>query len=101
MEKTLYRNYQKITIQECPGKVAAGSLLRSKDVILLADLCDTCKPGDEIDLTGIYHNSPDSSLNSLHGFPNFRTVIEENTIEKQDELSNFARLTDKGYDIGF
>ena len=95
VEETLYRNYQKITIQESPGKVAAGRLPRSKDVILLADLCDTCKPGDEIDLTGIYHNSYDSSLNNSHGFPVFGTVIEANYIDKQDEKSNFARLTDE------
>ena len=52
MEKTLYHNYQRLTIQESPGKVPAGRLPRSKDVVCLADLCDMCKPGDEIDLTG-------------------------------------------------
>ena len=45
MEQTLYKNYQRITTQESPGKVAAGRLPRSKDAILLGDLCDTCKPG--------------------------------------------------------
>ena len=46
--QTVYRNYQRITIQESPGRVAAGRLPRSKDAILLADLVDTCKPGDEV-----------------------------------------------------
>lgn len=46
--QTLYKNYQRITIQESPGKVPAGRLPRSKDAILLDDLVDTCKPGDEI-----------------------------------------------------
>ena len=50
MEQTLYKNYQRITIQESPGKVTAGRLPRSKDAILLGDLCDTCKPGDEIEV---------------------------------------------------
>lgn len=44
----MYQNYQRITLQESPGKVAAGRLPRSKDAILLADLVDSCKPGDEI-----------------------------------------------------
>ena len=44
----MYRNYQRITIQESPGKVAAGRLPRSKDAVLLADLVDSCRPGDEI-----------------------------------------------------
>ena len=52
MEKTVYSNYQRLTVQESPGKVPAGRLPRSKDVICLSDLCDMCKPGDEIELTG-------------------------------------------------
>jgi DNA replication licensing factor MCM2 len=48
MEHTVYSNYQRITLQESPGKVPAGRLPRSKDVILSGDLCDACKPGDEI-----------------------------------------------------
>lgn len=46
--QTVYQNYQRIKIQESPGKVAAGRLPRAKDAILLADLVDSCKPGDEI-----------------------------------------------------
>ena len=46
--QTLYKNYQRITMQESPGKVPAGRLPRSKDSILLDDLVDTVKPGDEI-----------------------------------------------------
>jgi DNA replication licensing factor MCM2 len=48
MEQTVYSNYQRVTIQESPGKVPAGRLPRSKDAILIGDLCDQCKPGDEI-----------------------------------------------------
>jgi len=69
MEQTLYRNYQKITVQESPGKIPAGRIPRSKDCILLGDLCDKCKPGDEVDVTGIYTNNYDGSLNTDQGFP--------------------------------
>ena len=64
MEQTLYNNYQRITMQESPGKVPPGRLPRSKDAILLGDLCDLCKPGDEIELTGVYTNNYDGSLNT-------------------------------------
>ncbi len=46
--KTLYRNYQRISIQESPGTVPPGRIPRSKEILLLGDLCDTCRPGDEL-----------------------------------------------------
>ena len=61
-------------------KVSAGRLPRSKDAILMGDLCDTCKPGDEIELTGIYSNQYDVSLNTKQGFPVFTTVIIANHV---------------------
>ncbi|XP_029457178.1 DNA replication licensing factor MCM2 isoform X2 [Rhinatrema bivittatum] len=95
MEETVYQNYQRITIQESPGKVAAGRLPRSKDAILLADLVDGCKPGDEIELTGIYHNNYDGSLNTANGFPVFATVILANHITKKDDKVAVGELTDE------
>lgn len=35
MEETIYQNYQRVTLQEAPGKVTAGRIPRSKDAILL------------------------------------------------------------------
>ncbi|KAH7723445.1 hypothetical protein AAVH_08924 [Aphelenchoides avenae] len=92
-EESVYHNYQRITIQESPSTIAAGRLPRSKEVILLGDLCDQCKPGDEIELTGIYTNSYDGSLNSKQGFPVFNTVIVANHILKTDQMESDA-LTD-------
>lgn len=46
--QTLYRNYQKLTLQESPGIVPAGRLPRHKEVILLNDLIDCARPGEEI-----------------------------------------------------
>uniref|UniRef100_A0A8C5CYR9 DNA replication licensing factor MCM2 n=1 Tax=Gadus morhua TaxID=8049 RepID=A0A8C5CYR9_GADMO len=95
MEETVYQNYQRITIQESPGKVAAGRLPRSKDAILLADLVDHCRPGDEIELTGIYHNNYDGSLNMANGFPVFATVILANHISCRDQRVAVGALTDE------
>ncbi|VDM38456.1 unnamed protein product [Toxocara canis] len=94
MENTVYHNYQRITIQESPNTVAAGRLPRSKDVILLGDLCDTCKPGDEIEVTGIYSNTYDGVMNSKQGFPVFSTVIHANHISKKDKIAS-DNLTDE------
>ncbi|EGV60675.1 MCM DNA helicase complex subunit [Yamadazyma tenuis] len=86
-EKTLYRNYQRITLQERPGSVPAGRLPRHREIILLSDLVDTAKPGEEVEVTGIYKNNYDGNLNVKSGFPVFATIIEANSINKK-EISN-------------
>ena len=90
MEETIYQNYQRITLQESPGKISAGRIPRSKDAILLGDLCDSCRPGDEIELTGVYTNSYDGSLNIANGFPVFATVIMANHILKKDNWTTIG-----------
>ncbi|KAF8370352.1 mcm-2 [Pristionchus pacificus] len=69
-------------------QVAAGRLPRSKDVVLLGDLCDSCKPGDEIEVTGIYKINYDASLNSKQGFPVFNTIIHANHIVNKDKVAS-------------
>ncbi|XP_058061905.1 DNA replication licensing factor Mcm2 [Anopheles bellator] len=95
MEQTLYRNYQKITLQESPGRIPAGRIPRSKDCVLLADLCDQCKPGDEIEVTGIYTNNYDGSLNTEQGFPVFATVLIANHLVVKNSKHVVASLTDE------
>lgn len=95
MEETIYRNYQRIKLQESPGRVSAGRLPRSKDAVLLGDLCDSCKPGDEIELTGVYTHSYEGSLNTQQGFPVFATVIMANHIVRKDEAALSKTLTDE------
>ncbi|KAL4954328.1 MCM2/3/5 family-domain-containing protein [Aspergillus filifer] len=94
-EKTVYRNYQKLTLQESPGSVPAGRLPRQREVILLADLIDTAKPGDEIEITGIYRNSYDASLNNKNGFPVFATIIEANHVIKSHDQQAGFHLTEE------
>jgi len=50
--QTIYRNYQKLTLQESPGSVPAGRLPRHKEVIMLHDLIDCARPGEQIEITG-------------------------------------------------
>ncbi|MCJ1430999.1 MCM DNA helicase complex subunit [Xylographa pallens] len=94
-EKTVYRNYQKLTLQESPGTVPAGRLPRHREVILLWDLIDKAKPGEEIEVTGIYRNNYDAQLNNRNGFPVFATILEANHVVKShDQLAGF-RLTEE------
>lgn len=94
-EKTVYRNYQKLTLQESPSAVPAGRLPRQREIILLADLIDSAKPGDEVEVTGIYRNSYDAQLNNKNGFPVFATILEANYVVKShDQMAGF-HLTDE------
>ncbi|XP_071929119.1 DNA replication licensing factor MCM2 isoform X3 [Coffea arabica] len=93
IEQTIYRNYQKLTLQESPGIVPAGRLPRCKEVILLNDLIDCARPGEEIEVTGIYTNNFDLSLNTKNGFPVFATVIEANYVTKKQDLFSAYKLT--------
>ncbi|GMI78008.1 MINICHROMOSOME MAINTENANCE 2 [Hibiscus trionum] len=93
VEQTVYRNYQKLTLQESPGTVPAGRLPRYKEVILLNDLIDCARPGEEIEVTGIYTNNFDMSLNTKNGFPVFATVIEANYVTKKQDLFSAYKLT--------
>ena len=94
-EKTVYRNYQKLTLQESPGTVPAGRLPRHREIILLWDLIDKAKPGEEIEVTGIYRNNYDAQLNNRNGFPVFATILEANNVVKShDQLAGF-RMTEE------
>ncbi|CCC68647.1 hypothetical protein NCAS_0B05630 [Naumovozyma castellii] len=96
-EKTVYRNYQRITLQESPGTVPAGRLPRHREVILLADLVDVSKPGEEVEVTGIYKNNYDGNLNAKNGFPVFATILEANSVKRRE--GNSANEGEEGLDV--
>ncbi|BAM40256.1 DNA replication licensing factor [Theileria orientalis strain Shintoku] len=91
---TAYTDYQKITIQEPPSNVPAGRTPRQKTVILTGDLVDSVKPGDLVDVLGIYKTRYDMGLNIKHGFPILYTELEANNVERQDETLSFD-ITDE------
>merc|ERR1719359_1044893 len=75
-QKTLYRNHQKVTLQESPSSVEPGKMPRSKDVILTGDMVDSVRPGDKMDLTGVYKCLYDAGTNARTCFPVYRTELE-------------------------
>jgi len=95
MEETVYQNYQKITLQEAPGSVPAGRVPRQKEVVLLHDLIDSVSPGEEVEITGVYQHSFDSTVNHAQGFPVFTTVIKANYVDKKGAEDGTFKLTDE------
>lgn len=85
-ESAIYKSNQKITVQESPSTVPPGRVPRSKEVILLGDNIDIARPGDEIEIVGIYSTKFDFGMNVKHGFPVFSTFIEANSVKRVREL---------------
>ncbi|KAK3117113.1 MCM DNA helicase complex subunit [Teratosphaeriaceae sp. CCFEE 6253] len=73
-----YRDHQTISIQEMPERAPAGQLPRSVDVILDDDMVDRVKPGDRIELVGIYRSL--GNRNAGTGSATFKTLILANNI---------------------
>uniref|UniRef100_A0A6Q2XW40 DNA replication licensing factor MCM3 n=1 Tax=Esox lucius TaxID=8010 RepID=A0A6Q2XW40_ESOLU len=77
-----YKDHQTLTIQEMPEKAPAGQLPRSVDVIANDDLVDTVKPGDRVQLVGIYRCLP--------GWDSFRfvyrrTILLTNNVKRMSK----------------
>ena len=77
---SVHGNYQKVTLQERHGDVPAGRVPRYKEVQLNGDLIDTARPGEEVEVTGIFVHS--MSKLSKNGFPIYGTIIEANCVRK-------------------
>ncbi|THZ82749.1 DNA replication licensing factor mcm3 [Aureobasidium pullulans] len=73
-----YRDHQTISIQEMPERAPAGQLPRSVDVIMDDDMVDKVKPGDRIQLVGIYRSL--GNRNAGAGSSTFRTLVLANNI---------------------
>lgn len=99
VEDTVYRNYQKITIQESPGSVPPGRIPRYKEVILTNDLVDSVRPGDEVEICAVYCSRYDLSNNIKHSFPVFSTFLEANYIKRFNELEADELTDEDKYEI--
>ncbi len=82
-----YKDCQTITLQEMPERTPAGQLPRSIDVSLEKDLVDKAKPGDRIDVVGIYRAVPGkpSEINGI-----FRTILIAVNITHLNEIESLS-----------
>lgn len=71
-----------------------GRVPRQKEVFILNDLVDNARPGDEVEITGIFINKFDYGANIKHGFPVFTTIIEANNVRRFGD-EQIVELTDE------
>jgi DNA replication licensing factor MCM2 len=84
-----YRNFQRWLVQESPGSVAPGRVPRSKEVLASDDLIDTARPGELVEITGIYQHAFDVSVTQQSGFPVFRTYLTANHLQSREDAGSF------------
>lgn len=73
-----YMDHQTIAIQEMPERAPAGQLPRSVEVVMDDDLVDQCKPGDRVQIVGMYRSL--GSKGAGGGSATFKTLIVTNNI---------------------
>ena len=89
-----YRNFQRLNLQESPGSVPPGRVPRTKEVLLTNDLIDIARPGEEIEVSGIFEHAYDSSLTLKSGFPVFSTFLTANHVRKREDASSSSNLSE-------
>ncbi|KAL7471084.1 hypothetical protein ACHAXS_011369, partial [Conticribra weissflogii] len=92
--RSSYRNYQRINLQERPGSIPPGRVPRTKEVVFLDDLVDSARPGEEVEITGVFCHSYDSLLTQRSGFPVFQTFISANHVRKKEDASSASNLSE-------
>jgi len=91
---SVYRNRQRLNLQETPGSVPPGRVPRTKEVLLADDLIDVARPGEEVEITGVYEHTFDSNLTIKSGFPVFSTFINANHVSKREDASSASNLSE-------
>lgn len=86
-----YKDNQTLLLQEMPEKAPTGLIPQSVEVVLQDDLVDRTKPGDRVQIVGVYKTiTTGATVNSAI----FKTVLMATNIVSANELETPAFSTD-------
>ena len=92
---SVYKDYQRITVQEMPERARVGQLPRSIEIELEHDLVDHVKPGDRIQAVGIYRPQANENMGVVSAV--FKAHLQCNNISIIGKEVGAVRL--KGKDV--
>ena len=77
---SVYKDHQTITLQEMPERAPMGQLPRSVDLILDHDLVDKVKPGDRVQIVGVFRALSGATNGQRSTSGQFPTVVLVNDV---------------------
>eukprot|EP00559_Dactyliosolen_fragilissimus_P005909 CAMPEP_0184861300 /NCGR_PEP_ID=MMETSP0580-20130426/6007_1 /TAXON_ID=1118495 /ORGANISM="Dactyliosolen fragilissimus" /LENGTH=785 /DNA_ID=CAMNT_0027358729 /DNA_START=122 /DNA_END=2476 /DNA_ORIENTATION=- len=76
-----YKDHQTVVLQEMPERAPMGQLPRSVELILDDDLVDKIKPGDRVQIVGVYRALSTAASGQASTSGVFKTVILVNNVQ--------------------
>lgn len=76
-----FKDYQTVTLQEMPERAPMGQLPRSIELVLDHDLVDRIKPGDRVQVVGVYRALATAASGQSSTSGVFKTVVLVNNIQ--------------------
>ena len=76
-----FKDHQTVMLQEMPERAPMGQLPRSVELVLDHDLVDKIKPGDRVQIVGVYRALSRSGSNPSGGGGAFKTVVLVNNVQ--------------------
>ena len=91
-ERSVFMDWQKLTLQERPEDLPPGQLPRSVDVIVRDDLVDAARPGDRVSVVGILRPQQDITARGSR-LTTFSSYIEANYIDVAERGAEEVEIT--------
>ncbi len=90
-DKSRFRDFQKIVMQEKPEEIPAGRMPRSLEVDVYDNLVDIARPGDRVIVVGILKLRPSPSIRKLKSL--YDAYIEANNIIVSQRMLEEIEIT--------